>query len=203
MLEGVCKGTLHHPKNSNGDVVGQVLKNLLTSGQLSTSLRWYSMTLRWQCDVWSGWWRPPSVPASSTTTATTRMGLAAVVFWWSFPLQSCQVVISDCCSQQRCGLTSSKLVLQAQWGSHRSPSYLCHCCRDKSASLARQMGLGIDEERASMNWRNGGCYQSLYRRLEDGLFSLWQISLHCLKCFLTVDEQTCSRAHFGKQSEEG
>lgn len=41
-------------------------------------------------------------------------------------------------------LQSSKLVLQAQWGSHRSPPYLC--CRDKSASLARQMGLGIDEE---------------------------------------------------------
>ena len=85
-------------KISNGDVVGQVLKNLLTSGPLSMSLRWYSMTLRWQCDVWSGWWRPSSVPASSTTTTTTRMGLAAVVFWWSFSQQWCQVEIWDCCS---------------------------------------------------------------------------------------------------------
>lgn len=28
--------------------------------------------------------------------------------------------------------------------------------------------------------RNGGCFQSPYRRLEDGLFSLWQISLICI-----------------------
>ena len=73
VLEGVCKCTLHHPKISNGDVVGQVLKNLLTSGPLSMSLPRRFVTLRWQCDVWSGWWRPPSVPASTTTT--TRMGL--------------------------------------------------------------------------------------------------------------------------------
>ena len=79
-------------------------------------------------------------------------------------------------------LLQSTALRAAQWGSHRSPSYLCRCCLDKSASLARQMGLGIDEKRASMNWKEWfpGCYQSLYRRLEDGLFSLWQISLLCI-----------------------